>query len=122
MSNVSVWSEKDGQESSNLEKWRECDGRGHHVLGEVPGLCHPVDSCRNPCQGLEGSRSKLFFETPSSHRLCKNRFPGKVALMMENVYSMMSEGRSESASVLDVRPVLVMANDFPCVCRPTFLG
>jgi hypothetical protein len=42
--------------------------------------------------------------------------------MMENVYSMMSEGRSEFASVLDVRPVLVMASDFPCVCRPTFLG
>ena len=41
---------------------------------------------------------------------------------MENVYSMMSEGRSEFASVLDVRPVLVMASDFPCVCRPTFLG
>ena len=121
MSNVSVWSEKDGQESSNLEKWRMWRTRSSCPWWS-PWLCHPVDSCRNPCQGLEGSRSKLFFETPSSHRLCKNQFPGKVALMMENVYSMMSESRSEFASVLDVRPVLVMASDFPCVCRPTFLG
>lgn len=96
------------------------------------GLGYEVDCllivAGSPCQdltallanrmGLHGSRSRLFYEIPRIHRLCKNRFPGMVALMVENVFSMTEDSRDEFTRILGVQPVLVLASDVSWVRRP----
>eukprot|EP00435_Cladocopium_sp_Y103_P015762 s1497_g3.t2 len=82
----------------------------------------------SPCQdltvllanrtSLEGSRSKLFFEIPRIHGVCEERFPGKVALMVENVFSMTSAAREKFSEALGIKPVLVQASDISWVRRP----
>ena len=69
-------------------------------------------------QGLEGNRSKLFFHIPRIRDCCKRRFPGKTALLVENVYSMTEDARAQFTEVLGVRPILIMASDFSWVRRP----
>ena len=85
-------------------------------------------SAGSPCQdltallanrkGLEGNRSKLFFHIPRIHGLCKRRFTGRTALLVENVYSMTAEARDQFTEVLGVRPILILASDFSWVKRP----
>ena len=102
------------------------------VTSLVNSLGYKIDilliSAGSPCQdltallanrsGLEGSRSKLFFHIPRIHKLCKNRFPGRTALLVENVNSMTEEARSQFSEVLGVLPILIMASDFSWVRRP----
>lgn len=85
-------------------------------------------SAGSPCQdltvllagraGLAGSRSKLFFEIPRIYELCRARFGEKVVFMVENVFSMSGESRSEFSRVLGVPPVLIEASDLSWVRRP----
>ena len=80
--------------------------------------CQDLTALLANTKGLEGSRSKLFFHIPRIHRLCKSRFSGMTALMVENVYSMTAEARDEFSTVLGVKPVLIMASDLTWVRRP----
>eukprot|EP00435_Cladocopium_sp_Y103_P073675 s72_g44.t1 len=58
-------------------------------------------SAGSPCQdltillagrkGLEGSRSRLFFEIPRIYQICQQVLGSKVVFMVENVYSMTAE-------------------------------
>jgi hypothetical protein len=69
-------------------------------------------------KGLAGSRSKLFFEIPRIHKICVDMFPVRVALMVENVHSMMEDNRDDFSRVLGRTPLLVMAGDLSWVRRP----
>ena len=92
---------------------------------EIDCLLIPAGS---PCQdltvllagrkGLEGSRSRLFFEIPRIIGICQRFFPNKVAFMVENVFSMTAQARDEFSRVLGVEPVLIEAGDLAWVRRP----
>eukprot|EP00438_Fugacium_kawagutii_P003614 Skav205175 [mRNA] locus=scaffold1525:127953:129509:- [translate_table: standard] len=69
-------------------------------------------------QGLQGSRSKLFFEIPRIYRLCVARFPGKVHLMVENVESMTDESKAEFSAALNCKPLFIQAHQLTGVRRP----
>ena len=85
-------------------------------------------SAGSPCQdltvllagrtGLQGQRSKLFFEIPRIRDLCVARFPGKVACMVENVFSMTPEARAQFSQVLKVEPIMIEAAQLSWVKRP----
>lgn len=132
-----------GYASSEIDKEcrRLCRRRwpGIIELGKVEDITDDVDCigfdvdcifipAGSPCQdltallanrkGLAGSRSKLFSEIPRVYRLCCQRFPGKVALMVENVFSMTVEARQQFSEVLGIKPVLVLASDLSWVKRP----
>ena len=69
-------------------------------------------------QGLQGSRSRLFFEIPRIIKLCQQLFGPKVWFMVENVDSMTLDSKKEFSTVLGVQPVLIQAHALTPVRRP----
>lgn len=69
-------------------------------------------------QGLQGTRSKLFFEIPRIVELCRARFPGRVHSLVENVESMTDENKATFNEVLSVKATLIHAHDLTWVRRP----
>ena len=82
----------------------------------------------SPCQdlsallagglGLEGPRSKLFFEIPRVVDLFKTHFNCPVHYFVENVFSMTPENRQKFSEVLGITPVLCDAVHFSWCRRP----
>eukprot|EP00435_Cladocopium_sp_Y103_P063742 s37_g25.t1 len=113
-----------------LGKVETIDEKVIHAL--VNALGFEIDifliSAGSPCQdltillagrqGLEGSRSRLFFEIPRIYKLCRRVFGYKVVLMVENVFSMTEDSRAEFSTVLGMKPVLIEADDLSWVRRP----
>eukprot|EP00438_Fugacium_kawagutii_P035486 Skav230564 [mRNA] locus=scaffold2372:215072:220645:- [translate_table: standard] len=98
----------------------------------VTSLGYAVDavliSAGSPCQdltrllanrqGLQGDRSKLFFEIPRIVALCEQRFPNKVYQLVENVESMTDDNKRTFNQVLGVKALLINAHDLGWVRRP----
>lgn len=69
-------------------------------------------------QGLQGSRSRLFFEIPRIYQMCLARFPGKVHLLVENVESMTNESKAQFSQTLGCKPLFIQAHQLTAVRRP----
>ena len=82
----------------------------------------------SPCQdlsallanraGLEGSRSKLFFEMPRIFALLKEVFHCPVHTFVENVFSMTHDNRAAFSEALGIEPILLDCIQFTECRRP----
>lgn len=88
------------------------------VLIPAGSPCQDLSSLLSGGQGLQGKRSKLFYEIPRIVDLCKERFSCVVHFFVENVFSMTEASRKEFSAVLGVEPVLVEASYFTWCRRP----
>ena len=87
------------------------------VLVGAGSPCQDLSSLLYDRQGLEGSRSKLFFEVPRIIELLRSFFLA-VHFFVENVFSMTDESRATFSAVLGLKPYLVDAVNFTYCRRP----
>ena len=69
-------------------------------------------------QGLQGQRSKLFFEVPRIIQLLKSEFQVPVRFFVENVFSMDQNNRAAFSLALGCQPWLIDAKWFTWCRRP----
>ena len=78
--------------------------------------CQDLSGLNATGQGLEGERSRLFFEVPRVVSLVKDHFKVPVEYFVENVASMTADNVQRFSEVLGVKPVFLDAHHF-CHCR-----
>eukprot|EP00438_Fugacium_kawagutii_P024959 Skav213216 [mRNA] locus=scaffold2826:647978:650839:- [translate_table: standard] len=88
------------------------------VLISAGSPCQDLTRLLANRQGLQGERSRLFFEIPRIAELCERRFPNRVFQLVENVDSMTDENRSTFNEVLGTKAVLIHAHELSWVRRP----
>ena len=69
--------------------------------------CQDLSSLLADRQGLEGARSKLFYEMPRIFQLLQETFGCPVFTFVENVFSMTPVNRNKFSEVLGMTPTLV---------------
>ena len=88
------------------------------VLIPAGSPCQDLSALLSGRQGLQGKRSKLFYEIPRIVELCRERFSCVVHFFVENVFSMSETSRKQFSAALGVEPVLVDASHFTWCRRP----
>ena len=88
------------------------------VLITAGSPCQDLSSLLADGKGLDGSRSRLFFEIPRIYGLCKKRFSCRVELLVENVFSMTLENRKRFNEVLQIKPYLIDSCNLSWCRRP----
>eukprot|EP00438_Fugacium_kawagutii_P028684 Skav214062 [mRNA] locus=scaffold2017:694813:699466:+ [translate_table: standard] len=94
---------------------------GHQIDFVIAGggsPCQDLSSLLAGGQGLDGSRSSLFFEMPRIFKGLKVAFNCPVFTFVENVFSMTEENRSRFSGVLGYEPVLLDCSWFSWCRRP----
>ena len=88
------------------------------VIVAAGSPCQDLSALLHGGKGLQGSRSKLFFEIPKVIALFKECFTVPVDYFVENVFSMTADNRQEFSRVLGIVPCLVDACHFSFCRRP----
>lgn len=88
------------------------------VLLTAGSPCQDLSSLLAGGLGLEGSRSRLFFEIPRIKKLLTKHFLCPVHSFVENVFSMTADNRNEFSKALGCQPVLIDASWFSWCRRP----
>ena len=83
---------------------RCCGGNINLVLCGGGSPCQDLSASLAHCQGLEGSRSKLFYEMPRFVKELKRIFPCPVYTFVENVASMTSDNGDKFTTTLAFSP------------------
>eukprot|EP00438_Fugacium_kawagutii_P029614 Skav202657 [mRNA] locus=scaffold1791:57070:68236:+ [translate_table: standard] len=86
------------------------------VGGGLP--CQDLSSLLADKQGLDGSRSKLFFLMPKIFNHVKQSFACPVHHFVENVFSMSPDNRARFSQELGCQPVLLDSKHFSWCNRP----
>ena len=80
--------------------------------------CQDLSALLSGGKGLQGERSRLFFEIPKVIKLFQQYFTVPVHYFVENVWSMTPDNRKEFSRVLGIVPYLVCASHFTHCKRP----
>ena len=105
--------------SEQLESLARCCGSNIDLV-----LCGGGSPCQDLSvllanrQGLQGSRSKLFFEMPRIFKDLKRIFDCPVFTFVENVFSMTPENRDQFSATLGMEPILIDTTAFSQSRRP----
>ena len=80
--------------------------------------CQDLSALLANRQGLQGARSKLFFEMPRIFKGLRKAFNCPVHSFVENVFSMTKDNRDQFSATLEVEPILVDCTAFSQCRRP----
>ena len=97
---------------------RSCGHAVDLVLAGGGSPCQDLSVLLANRKGLQGSRSKLFFEMPRIFSGLRQAFSCPVYTFVENVFSMPKESRNEFSDTLGVEPILVDCTSFTQCRRP----
>ena len=86
------------------------------ILVGAGSPCQDLSGLNAAGRGLEGERSRLFFEVPRIIGLVKSHFEVPVEYFVENVASMTADNVEQFSDVLGVKPIFLDAHHF-CHCR-----
>eukprot|EP00435_Cladocopium_sp_Y103_P060385 s256_g22.t1 len=97
---------------------RSCGHTLDLVLAGGGSPCQDLSVLVANRQGLQGTRSRLFFEMPRIFTGLKAAFHCPVYTFVENVFSMTEANRDQFSEVLGVQPVLIDCPAFTQCRRP----
>ena len=97
---------------------RSCGHAVDLVLAGGGSPCQDLSVLLANRKGLQGSRSKLFFEMPRIFSGLRQAFSCPVYTFVENVFSMPKESRNEFSDTLGVEPILVDCTSVTQCRRP----
>ena len=80
--------------------------------------CQDLSALLANRQGLQGARSKLFFEMPRIFKGLRKAFNCPAHSFVENVFSMTKDNRDQFSATLEVEPILVDCTAFSQCRRP----